>query len=178
MLKDGTYRAWCMSKPGNAWRKIRGRITQRPTNFSWVIEDAFAGSGIPMSSAEFDWIRNQGVDAIITMTEDALPHEWTGRLDEYLHVPTPDLAAPEMDGIDRAVAFAHKTIGEKKKVMVHCAAGMGRAGTILACYLIKHKGLSADEAIAKIRHMRPGSIQSESQECVIAAYEKHIRETN
>lgn len=164
-----------MSKPGNAWRKIRGQITKRPSNFSWVIDDKLAGSGIPTSRAEFDWICKQGVDSIITMTEDALPQTWTDTIDGYLHVPTPDLAAPEMDGIDRAVAFAHKTITSKKRVMVHCAAGMGRAGTILACYLIKHGGLSADEAITRIRRERPGSIQSTPQENVIKMYERRVR---
>ncbi len=164
-----------MSKPGNAWRKIRGRITQRPTNFSWVIDGKLAGSGIPTTRQEFDWICEQGVDSIITMTEDALPEAWTGDIDGYLHVPTPDLNAPAMDGIERAVAFAHKTIASKKRVMVHCAAGMGRAGTILACYLVRHEGLSAAEAIARIRTERPGSIQSKPQEDVIAAYERRIR---
>lgn len=167
-----------MSKPGNAWRKIRGRITKKPTNFSWVIDEKFAGSGIPMSRPEFDWLREQDISAVITMTEDALPKEWTDTIEGYLHVPTQDLTAPSMDGIDRAVAFAHKTITSEKRVMVHCAAGLGRAGTILACYHIRHKGLSAVEAIEKIRSMRPGSIQSASQENVIKMYERRVRAKN
>lgn len=164
-----------MSKPGNAWRKIRGHITGRPTNFSWVIDDKLAGSGIPTTRAEFDWVCDQDVDSIITMTEDALPETWVREIGGYLHLPTPDLAAPQMEHIDSAVDFAHKKITSGKRVMVHCAAGMGRAGTILACYLIKHEGLGADEAIARIRNERPGSIQSESQENVIKMYEKRIR---
>ena len=58
--------------------------------------------------------------------------------------------------------------------MVHCAAGMGRAGTILACYLVKYEKYSAHEAIKKVRKERPGSIQSEVQELAIGFYEKHI----
>ena len=164
-----------MSKPGNAWRKIRGRITKKPSNFSWIIDDTLAGSGIPTTREEFDWIVAQNVDAIITMTEDALPENWTSNLDGYLHIPTPDLEAPIMDGIDCAVDFAHKKISSGKRVMVHCAAGMGRAGTILACYLVRYEGLSANDAITKIRNARPGSIQSLSQENVIKMYERRIR---
>jgi len=59
--------------------------------------------------------------------------------------------------------------------MVHCAAGLGRAGTILACYFVKYKKLTADSAIKKIRNERPGSIQSEIQELAIGFFEKHVK---
>jgi atypical dual specificity phosphatase len=59
--------------------------------------------------------------------------------------------------------------------MVHCAAGRGRTGTILAAYLLKENGLTADQAIKKIRKLRPGSIQSTTQEKAIFMYEKYLR---
>ena len=164
-----------MSKPGNAWRRVRGAVTGKPSNFSWVVEDGLAGSGKPFSREEFDWVRGQDVECIITMTEEALPEGWTADLAEYLHVPTPDLHAPAMEGIVEAVDFARKNIESGRRVMVHCHAGMGRAGTILACYLVKHAGLSAEEAVSRIRRERPGSIQSPEQEEVIAAYERRVR---
>lgn len=162
-----------MSKPGNIWRKVHGKITKKPTNFSWLIENKLAGSGIPTSFDELDWILKQGVKSIVTMTENALPEEWVGDI-SYLHVPTPDLTAPDMDRIDIAVDFIHKKISDDQAVMVHCAAGMGRAGTILACYLVKYQKYSANDAIKKIRKERPGSIQSEVQELAITFYEKHV----
>ena len=93
----------------------------------------------------------------------------------YLHVPTPDLTAPDMEKIDLAVDFIHEKIENNQAVMVHCAAGMGRAGTILASYLVKYQNYSAEEAIKKIRKERPGSIQSENQELAITFYQKHVR---
>ncbi|MFB5608712.1 MAG: dual specificity protein phosphatase 23 [Nitrosarchaeum sp.] len=163
-----------MSKPGNIWRKVHGKITKKPTNFSWLIENKLAGSGIPTSFDELDWILKQGVTSIVTMTENSLPKEWVSDID-YLHVPTPDLTAPDMDRIDTAVEFIQEKISNDKAVMVHCAAGMGRAGTILACYLVKYQKYSAKDAINKIRKERPGSIQSEVQELAITFYEKHVR---
>lgn len=163
-----------MSKPGNIWRKVHGKITKKPTNFSWLIENKLAGSGIPTSFDELDWILKQGVTSIVTMTENALPEEWVSDIG-YLHVPTPDLTAPDMDRIDKTVDFIYKKISNDQAVMVHCAAGMGRAGTILACYLVKYQKYSAKDAIKKIRKERPVSIQSEVQELAITFYEKHVR---
>lgn len=164
-----------MSKPGNIWRRVHGKITKRPTNFSWLIKERLAGSGMPTSFDEFEWIRSQGVRSIVTMTQSPLPDEWTRDM-EYLHVPTPDLTAPDMERIDSAVEFIDGQIQNNHPVMVHCAAGMGRAGTILACYFVKYRKLSAVEAIKKIRDERPGSIQSKVQELAIGYYERHIRD--
>jgi atypical dual specificity phosphatase len=162
-----------MSKPGNIWRKIHGRIAKRPTNFSWLLED-LAGSGMPTSLEEINWIKKQGVRSIVTMTENALPDFWVQGL-EYLHVPTEDLSAPDMEKIDVAVNFINEKIKNKEPVMVHCAAGIGRTGTILASYLVKYQNMSAKEAIDKVREERPGSIQSESQELAVTFYEKFVK---
>lgn len=163
-----------MSKPGNLWRKIHGRIAKRPTNFSWLLKDMLAGSGMPTSYEEINWITKQGVRSIVTMTEEGLPDSWIQGL-EYLHVPTEDLSAPDIEKIDAAVNFIEEKIKNKEPVMVHCAAGIGRTGTILACYLIKYQKMSAKEAIEKVREERPGSIQSESQEIAVSTYEKFLK---
>lgn len=49
-------------------------------------------------------------------------------------------------------------------VGVHCALGFGRTGTMLACYLVKERRLAAGDAIAEIRRLRPGSIETFEQE--------------
>lgn len=162
-----------MSRPGNLWRSVHGRISGRPTNFSWVIPGKVAGSGFPTTIEEFEWLLKQGIAGVVTMTENSLPPQWTGRI-SYLHVPTPDMTAPEPEGIDGAVDFIHKNAETGKPIAVHCAAGLGRAGTILACYLIKYGGYGAQEAIDEVRHKRPGSIQSVVQETAIQMYEKSL----
>ena len=101
-----------MSKPGNLWRKVHGKITKKPTNFSWLIEEKLAGSGMPTTFDELDWVLKQGVKSIVTMTENALPESWTEDV-KYLHVPTQDLGAPDMDKIDTAVDFIYERINNK-----------------------------------------------------------------
>lgn len=162
-----------MSKPGNIWRKVHGKITKKPTNFSWLIDDKLAGSGMPTSVSEIDWILKQGVRSIVTMTENSLPESWVKNV-KYLHVPTEDFSAPDMEQIDEAIKFIQNRLENNEPVMVHCAAGIGRTGTILACYLVKYQKLSAKDAIQKVRKERPGSIQSESQEIAISLYYKFL----
>ncbi|MDC8437491.1 MAG: dual specificity protein phosphatase family protein [Candidatus Nitrosotenuis sp.] len=164
-----------MSKPGNLWRKIHGAIAKRPTNFSWLLDGTLAGSGMPTSFEEITWIRKQGVKSIVTMTEEGLPDSWVNGL-EYLHVPTEDMTAPDIDKIDAAVEFIRERIQNNEPVVVHCAAGIGRTGTILASYLIKYQKMSAKDAIEMVREQRPGSIQSQSQETAVSVYEKYLKQ--
>lgn len=162
-----------MSKPGNLWRKVYGKITKKPTNFSWLINNKLAGSGMPTSSTELQWVIRQGIKSVITMTENPLPESWVQDV-KYLHVPTEDFSAPDMEKIDHTVDFIQERIKNGEPTMVHCAAGVGRTGTILACYLIKHHNFSVKDAIDKVRKERPGSIQSESQEIAIGLYHKFL----
>ena len=162
-----------MSKPGNLWRRVHGKITKKTNNFGWLSNHKLAGSGMPTSMAELEWVRKQGVKSIITMTENSLPESWIKDIN-YLHVPTEDLSAPDMDKIDQTVDFIQERIKNDEPIMIHCAAGIGRTGTILACYLIKYHNLSVKIAIEKVRKERPGSIQSESQEIAVGLYHKFI----
>ncbi len=162
-----------MSMLGHAWRKIYGKLTNKPTNFSWLINKELAGCGLPTSFNEINWIIENGIKSIVTMTENDLPRSWITNI-EYMHMPTADRNAPTLDKINSVVNFIHEKIHKKDAVLVHCDAGVGRTGTILACYLIKYKNYSAKNAIKKIRDKRPGSIQSISQETAVTEYEKYI----
>ena len=54
-------------------------------------------------------------------------------------------------------------------VAIHCAAGLGRTGTVLAAYFVA-KGLSAREAVERVRQLRPGSVETVEQERAIERY--------
>ena len=164
-----------MTKIGDAKRKLHGMITGKPDNFSWIIEEKLAGSAIPTSKEEIDWIKQEGVKSIVTIREEPLEDEWIKDVN-YLHVHSNDMGIPEFSDLVNSVDFIHQRITNDEPVMVHCLAGLGRTGTILACYLIKYEDMIADDAIEKVRRERHGSIQSFSQEEIIFRFEKFVRE--
>ena len=164
-----------MTKIGDAKRKLHGMITGKPDNFSWIIEEKLAGSAIPTSKEEIDWIKQEGVKSIVTIREEPLEDEWIKDVN-YLHVHSNDMGIPEFSDLVNSVDFIHQRITNDEPVMVHCLAGLGRTGTILACYLIKYENMSADDAVEKVRRERHGSIQSFSQEEIIFRFEKFVRE--
>ena len=137
-------------------------------------ENKLAGSAIPTSIDEVQWAIDQGVKSIITVREEPLDDSWTKNVN-YLHVHSNDMGVPEFDDLINTIDFIHNRITNNEPVMVHCLAGMGRTGTVLACYLIKHQKMSADEAIQKVRDERPGSIQSFPQEEIIFQFAKSVQ---
>ena len=164
-----------MTKIGDAKRKLHGMVTGRPDNFSWLIENKLAGSAIPTSKDEINWLQEQGVKSIVTIREEPLDENWVEDV-KYLHVISNDMGVPEFSDLVNSVDYIHKRITEDEPVMVHCLAGLGRTGTILACYLIKYEKISAKNAIQKIREKRHGSIQSFTQEEIIFRFEEFVRE--
>ena len=159
---------------GDVWRKVHGTVTGRPDKFSWLIENKLAGSGIPTSIDEVQWVIKQGVTSIVTIREESLDESWIKDVN-YLHVLSNDMSVPEFDDLVHAVDFIHSRITNNEPVLVHCLAGMGRTGVILACYLVKYQKMSASEATEKVREERPGSIQSYPQEEIIFRFEKSLK---
>ncbi len=163
-----------MTRLGDWKRKTIDAVTGKPDRFSWVIENKLAGSAIPTSIDEVKWVIDQGVKSIVTVREEPLDDTWTKDVN-YLHVHSNDMGVPEFDDLTHAIDFIHSRITNNEPVMVHCLAGLGRTGTLLACYLIKYQKMPADEAIQKIREERPGSIQSFTQEEIIFQFAKSVQ---
>ena len=162
-----------MTKIGDAKRKLHGMITGKPDNFSWILEKKLAGSAIPTSKEEVDWLKEEGVKSIVTIREEPLEEEWLEDVN-YLHIHSNDMGVPEFEDLINSVDFIHKRLENNEPVLVHCLAGMGRTGVILACYLVKYQNMSADEATQKVREERPGSIQSFPQEEIIFQFAKSL----
>lgn len=170
-----------MTRIGNTYRWFHGRFAIRPTNFSWVIEKKLAGSGMPVNLPQLIWVAKNGIKSIITIRESPLPSSWLAGINEkleYMHLKVDDFCAPSLESLETTVNYIDQHINEAKPVLVHCAAGKGRTGTVLAAYIMKQDpNLSALDAINNIRILRPGSVQSEEQISALQSFEKYLRKT-
>ena len=63
--------------------------------------------------------------------------------------PTPEQMRDILDVLDAALADGHT-------VYVHCYAGLGRTGTVIGCYLVRH-GRSGQEALDELGRLRQGT---------------------
>jgi protein-tyrosine phosphatase len=159
-----------MFEPGDVVRWIYGRILGKPMNFSFV-DDYVSASARPFSQREVDWLKRNGVQALLSLTEAAINRNWIDRL-EFKNVPMINHAIPTISQLQESVDFLISERGLNHKTDVHCAAGKGRTGTVLAAYLCKMYGLGPDEAISRIRSQRHGSIEKKQEKAVISYYEE------
>ena len=82
----------------------------------------------------------------------------------YIKLHNPDL--------ESSFVYLHQ-----QAMSVHCLHGRGRTGTMLACYFVKKHNMSAAEAIAEVRHLRPGSVEVLEQEQLVHDYSVFINES-
>jgi predicted protein tyrosine phosphatase len=85
--------------------------------------------------------------------------------------PVPDLHAPSVDEVAPLVGGLAARIRAGDSVLVHCGAGIGRAGTIAAAILM-HLGMSLDDALSHVHVSRPGAgPQADVQTALLLALE-------
>lgn len=89
----------------------------------------------------------------------------------WFHLPIRDVSIPD-SAWERHWRDAGRELRDMlmtgDRVLVHCKGGLGRAGVVAARLLIE-LGLSPDHAIAQVRAVRPGAIETPEQERYVKA---------
>ncbi|MCX7717312.1 MAG: dual specificity protein phosphatase 23 [Candidatus Sumerlaeaceae bacterium] len=140
----------------------------KPPNYSFLIDGVLAGSGHPQRCGNLSRVlaalAADGIGAIVSLDETGLSrahlHEHGLR---HLHLPVIDFSIPTLEQVRQFVQFVREQRARNSAVLVHCGAGIGRTGTMLACYLVA-EGADPAEAIQTVRARRPGSIETPEQE--------------
>jgi protein-tyrosine phosphatase len=148
------------------------------TDLWWVIPGALAGTSMPFVHPD----RHETPDAALDAFRDELPSLWkegirsivcllnmrsaeaayTAAGFSFLCLPITDGLAPSMEQFQAFMEFTRQRHALGHGVAVHCVAGIGRTGTMLAGHLIT-AGMNADDAIARVRSLRPGAVETFAQ---------------
>lgn len=121
-------------------------------------------------SADLQRLAAEGISLVInleTVAHNPIDVESAGLRE--VHLPCPDFTAPTQQQLRTSVETIAQAIAENTRVAVHCRAGLGRTGTVLACWLVS-QGLTPDDAIQDVRRRRPGSIETDDQEAAIRTF--------
>jgi atypical dual specificity phosphatase len=147
----------------------------QPEGFSWIKKPLLAALARPESTEELAWLRRQGIEVLLSLTEVPPRRDWIEDAGLLLfHVPMEDMEAPALEQIVRCLSAIERANEKEMGVAVHCAAGLGRTGVVLACYFVD-QGMSAVHAITRVRQLRPGSIETTEQSDAVAEFARRRR---
>uniref|UniRef100_A0A8C2PYZ5 Uncharacterized protein n=1 Tax=Cyprinus carpio TaxID=7962 RepID=A0A8C2PYZ5_CYPCA len=138
-------------------------------DFNWIVPGkllAFSGphpkskieNGYPLHAPEayFSYFRQHNVTDVVRLNKKIYEgRRFTDAGFEHHDLFFVDGTTPS-DLLTRR--FLHICESAKGAIAVHCKAGLGRTGTLIGCYLMKHYRFTAPEAIAWTRICRPGSV--------------------
>ncbi|KAJ3599038.1 hypothetical protein NHX12_033001 [Muraenolepis orangiensis] len=144
-------------------------------DFNWIVPGkflAFSGphvktkveNGYPLHAPEayFPYFRKHNVTTVVRLNKkvyDAKRFTDAGFLHHDLFFV--DGSTPSDTILQR---FLHVCESTEGAVAVHCKAGLGRTGTLIGCYMMKHYRFTAPETISWIRICRPGSVIGPQQQ--------------
>jgi hypothetical protein len=139
-----------------------GRIYRSPMPFGYrdpagVLISAYHAAGITgvlvLAEAE-ECLEKTGLDLLAYYREQG----W-----EVLHFPIPDFDVPQSAAVEGALAALEARARAGQHTAVHCYAGIGRTGTLLACLAVRLLGLDYESAIRWVRASIPGAVEVPEQ---------------
>jgi len=134
------------------------------------------------AEADMQAIREWGASAVLSLVE-AHEFERLGVPDlgarvraaglRWHHLPIADMgvpAAPDLLQADAQARAVVQALARGERVLVHCAAGLGRTGTLAAALLVAF-GHAPQAAIREVRRVRPGTLETREQEVFVEVLE-------
>ncbi|NJE02570.1 dual specificity protein phosphatase family protein [Thermococcus sp. MV11] len=141
------------------------------------IDEGVAFSRMP-TVGEIDRVA-ETFDAVVVLVEEfELPYsieEWKKRGVEVLHSPIPDFTAPTLSQLLEILGWIEGKRMQGKRVLIHCLGGLGRSGTVAVAWLMYSKGLPLGEALARVRSIRPGAVETPEQMKILKELESFLR---
>jgi len=144
-------------------------------DFNWIIPKKFIAMCSPTATQRrtettvthtpdyyLPYFKKHGVSSIIRLnTPEYEPKVFTKAGIEHYDMYFVDGTAPPVPIVEKFLQVVETVPGV---IAVHCKQGLGRTGSLIACYIMKHYDLTAAECIAFLRIQRPGSIVGPQQQ--------------
>ncbi|MFW3145754.1 MAG: dual specificity protein phosphatase family protein [Thermoplasmatota archaeon] len=133
--------------------------------YNWILDGKLLASVYPKDLDYLVHLRDkEGILTSVNLSESPWPAGWIEASRIYHHhFPVIDMSVPTEEDVRSIISLIDSYPGP---VMVHCAAGIGRTGTVIALYLVEH-GMEPEKAISLVREKRGGSIQTMPQEMMV-----------
>ena len=136
-------------------------------DFYWALPGLLGGMQQPglLGNVQEDIValKEFGVAVVVNLTEKPL---FTDELEALgvrsVHFPIPDMGVPEFQPSFDLCRRISSWIDLAQCTVLHCRAGLGRTGTIIACVLV-YRGQGAIQAIETVRKINPRYIQTDQQ---------------
>lgn len=153
-------------------RHIYPQAVDRPrpnANTYWLHEHLLAGEYPGASDESEARVKSRayldaGVDFFVDLTrpgelrfyDDLLRNETAGRgaQGEYRRLAIADMGVPRPQAMVTTLDTMDQAVSAGRTVYVHCWGGVGRTGTVVGCYLVRH-GHTGDGALAEIARIWP-----------------------
>jgi cell division cycle 14 len=143
-------------------------------DFNWIIPNKFIAMCSPTSVARrtdtivthtpdyyVPYFQEHGVTAIVRLNSPEYDRECFLREGiEHYDMYFVDGTSPPLSIVEKFLEVVESASGV---IAVHCKQGLGRTGSLIGCYIMKHYNFSAPETIAFLRIQRPGSVVGPQQ---------------
>jgi len=157
------------------WWVIPGVLAGMPMPFVHQERRLAGGGRLTAFDDELPALYSAGVRAVVSLLNipsDASVYQSAGFT--FLCLPVPDGGVPTIEQTEEFVRFVTEQRAAQRPVAVHCEAGLGRTGTVLALYLIS-QGERAGTAMQRVRAIERVAVETPRQILFLEQYAERIQ---
>ena len=129
-----------------------------PQELYWVLSHPAPLAGMRYPRPGFPWaaLARSGISRVVRLTSDGTSYDprplqvaYSAQLEDLVHGSSPRSPRQELQLIREAVGVVREALAHGEGVVVHCAGGRGRTGTVLGATLVS-LGFAPAEVVAHL----------------------------